>query len=194
MSPHHQASIAAPTPTQLSYLRSLAAQTATTFAVPRTGAQASREIQRMKALKSRGMLDPEPRGGSDAAEAPYATAVDDSEVEGYGSSTTWRVRGGTAAATRSTPRVGELTELARYETREGERVLYGQRVDGTVRITDRPATGPGRSYLVERGLEQDGYAALKALIADYTAQARELGAIPMATSAMAVQVNESAGG
>jgi hypothetical protein len=78
--------------------------------------------------------------------------------------------------------VGELTELARYEVSGAERVLYGQRIDGHVRIIDRPACGAGRSYLVERGLERDGYSALTALVADYTQQARELGAVPMASS------------
>jgi hypothetical protein len=53
---------------------------------------------------------------------------------------------------------------------------------GSVRITDRPAAGAGRVYLVECGLEQDGYSALKALVADYTEQALDLDAIPMASS------------
>ena len=47
---------------------------------------------------------------------------------------------------------GQRTELARYDVNGGERVLYGQRINGCVRITDRPAAGPGRSYLVEREL------------------------------------------
>ena len=64
----------------------------------------------------------------------------------------------------------------------GERILYGQRINGVVRVTDRPAAGHGRSYLIERGLEQDGYSALKALIADYTSQAGRLDEVPMAMS------------
>jgi hypothetical protein len=80
------------------------------------------------------------------------------------------------------PQVGQLTELKRYSVSDGERVLYGQRINGSVRITDRPASGGGRAYLVERELEHDGYSALKALVADYTEQARELDAIPMASS------------
>jgi hypothetical protein len=36
-----------------------------------------------------------------------------------------------------------------------------------VRVTDVPAHGRDRAYLVERGLEHDGYGALKALVADY---------------------------
>ncbi len=85
-------------------------------------------------------------------------------------------------ASRRQPRCGERVELARYTVYGGERILYGQRIDGVVRVTDRPADGPGRSYLVERGLEGDGYTALKALVADYTGQARTLDAVPMAAS------------
>jgi hypothetical protein len=78
--------------------------------------------------------------------------------------------------------VGQRTELARCAVSSGERVLYGQRIDGRVRITGRPVSGGGRSYLVEREVERDGYAALKAVIADYTRQALELEAVRMATS------------
>jgi hypothetical protein len=81
------------------------------------------------------------------------------------------------------PTVGERVELGRYQISTGERVLYGQRLNGVVRITDSPHTG-GRAYLVERGLEEDGYAALQALIADYLEQARELDDVPMATSVL----------
>lgn len=54
----------------------------------------------------------------------------------------------------------------------------------SVRITDNPARGRGRAYLVERGLEQDDNLALKALIADYLAQTERLREIPMASSQM----------
>jgi len=73
----------------------------------------------------------------------------------------------------------EQVELARYALTRGERVLYGQRVDGVVRVTDRPARGSGRAYLVECGLERKGYWALKALIDDYTRQAGKHDQIPM---------------
>jgi hypothetical protein len=77
---------------------------------------------------------------------------------------------------------GERVELARYVVPAGERVIYGQRVRGVVRVTDVPAIGRGRAYLVERGLEVDGYGALKALVADYVRQAHLLDEIPMAVS------------
>ena len=78
--------------------------------------------------------------------------------------------------------VGERIELARYTVPVGERVLYGQRVNGVVRVTDVPACGRGRAYLVERELEQDGYDALKALVSDYLNQAELLEDVPMAVS------------
>jgi hypothetical protein len=78
--------------------------------------------------------------------------------------------------------VGERIELARYSVPVGERVLYGQRVNGVVRVTDVPACGRGRAYLVERELEQDGYDALKALVSDYLQQAGLLDDVPMAVS------------
>lgn len=78
---------------------------------------------------------------------------------------------------------GHRVDLARYMVGDGEeRVLYGQRVDGVVRVTDVPVHGRGRAYLVERGLEHDGYGALKALVADYVEQAELLASVPMAVS------------
>ncbi len=51
-------------------------------------------------------------------------------------------------------RTGHRVELARYTAAGGEeRILFGQRVDGVVRVTDVPAQGRGRAYLVERGLD-----------------------------------------
>jgi hypothetical protein len=83
---------------------------------------------------------------------------------------------------RNGNRVGERIELARYSVPAGQRVLYGQRVNGVVRITDNPASGRGRAYLVERELEHDGYGALKALVVDYVDQAGLLEDVPMAVS------------
>jgi hypothetical protein len=81
--------------------------------------------------------------------------------------------------------VGERIELGRYRTDAGvERVLYGQRVATVVRITDVPVDHPGRAYLVERGLEQDSYAALLALVQDYLDQANQLGIPPMSTTVL----------
>ena len=65
-------------------------------------------------------------------------------------------------------RVGERVELARYTITAGERVLYGQRVNGVVRVSDKPASGGGRSFLVERGLTS--HTELLAVVADYVSE------------------------
>ena len=75
--------------------------------------------------------------------------------------------------------VGKRVELARYNIPAGERVHHGQRINGVVRVTDNPAGGRGRAYLVERELEHDGNAALQALVADYVEQAERHGVIPV---------------
>jgi hypothetical protein len=77
----------------------------------------------------------------------------------------------TMTATSPSRSVGERVELARYRTTTSERILHGQRINGVVRITDSPVSG-GRAFLVERGLEQDGYAALQALVNDYISQSQ----------------------
>lgn len=74
---------------------------------------------------------------------------------------------------RPLPTVGQRVELARYRIPAGERVLHGQRIDGIVRVTDKPAGGTGRSFLVERGLEKLGE--LDALVADYVAESERRG-------------------
>jgi hypothetical protein len=80
---------------------------------------------------------------------------------------------------RNGNRVGQRVELARYTIPAGQRVLYGQRVNGIVRVSDVPVAPGGRAYLVERELEQDGNAALQALVRDYVEQAERHGEIPM---------------
>jgi hypothetical protein len=158
-----------PTPAQLRYLRVLAEQTGTTFVNPRTRGQASTEIDRLRQLKATTSAPDADEGEAEPEQLVYATAVQPGEVSGFGSTASWRTSPSPVMSTApQESRVGERTELARYHVSSGERVLYGQRINGCVRITDRPACGPGRSYLVERELEQDGYSALKALVADYT--------------------------
>jgi len=75
---------------------------------------------------------------------------------------------------------GERVELGRYRTARADRVLVGQRVLGVVRVSDVPASGRGRRYLVERELTRKDE--LDALVADYLAEAAELGDCPMRTS------------
>jgi hypothetical protein len=183
----------APTTRQMSYLRSLALKTGTSFTYPRTRGEASQEINRLRGLKDTRRDVALERDEGERERFAYATAVQDEEVSGYGSTATWRVSAPARPAPGATrdSSVGERTELARYEISDGERVLYGQRINGTVRVTDRPARGQGRSYLVERELEKDGYSALKALIADYVAQARELDEVPMASSVIRHQLQQA---
>jgi len=167
---------------QLRYLRALAEQTGTTFTYPTTRAQASSEIERLVKLKSGADRLPLDLPDNDES-LHYATAVHSDEVSGHGVSAKW-ANGADGPDIPSPSSVGERTELGRYRTSAGERVLYGQRVNGRVRLTDRPATPGGRSYLIESGLELDGFEALKTLVAHYIEQARELDRVPMATSAI----------
>jgi hypothetical protein len=90
--------------------------------------------------------------------------------------------------------MGELGyELGRYTIAgAGERVLCGRRVNGEAIVIDAPTGSEGHVYLVERGVEQDGYPALKALVADYLQTARALGRIPMATSTAKSMLGEPA--
>ena len=90
--------------------------------------------------------------------------------------------------------VGQRVELGRYTIPGQERVLYGQRINGVVRVTDVPACGRGRAYIVERELEHDGYDALKALVADYLEQAELLADVPMAVSPLTGIRREDRGG
>jgi len=171
------------TPRQLSYLRNLALQTGTTFTLPMNRRQASCEIERLKGLKATsGCYLEAPRLDLDPVEQPYATEEKPGEIVGYGSS----ARRGDPAPRCSAPapqrEAGEPFELGRYVTKAGEkRALYGIRVDGKPRIIDAAAEGRGRIYTVEEELcEQDGNREVRGLVADYIAQAEQLGRIPMA--------------
>ena len=68
-------------------------------------------------------------------------------------------------------------ELARYTADGSERVIRGQRVLGVVRVTDVPATGRGRAYLIERELTSK--AELDAIVADYLREAERWNAVPV---------------
>jgi hypothetical protein len=61
-----------------------------------------------------------------------------------------------------------------------------------VRITDCPAGPGGRAYLVERELEQDGHAALRALVEDYLEQSRIHDHVPMASGAIGTYLEQLA--
>jgi hypothetical protein len=191
------------TPRQLSYLKSLANRCGQTFTYPHSAAEASQEINRLKNAKASSRTERyvERKAIADQiAAGPIhdATRVQDDEISGQGSSATWTqnrdqeptVFEPSPAPRRTPPNVGARAELGRYRTTEGERIVYGQRVDGVVRITDRPAGPGGRSYLVERGLET--HDELTALVADYVAQGAKLGHPPMSIDPLQSELEAAA--
>src|SRR3954451_14764658 len=66
---------------------------------------------------------------------------------------------------------GPRVELARYLTGDGERVIYAVRVGGLVVVSDWPADGPGRTFVIERGVTCERE--LDALVTDYVDQSSE---------------------
>lgn len=86
----------------------------------------------------------------------------------------------TATATTVTAAsVGGRRELGRYTLAEGDRIIYGQRILGHVRLIDAPAiAGDGRSWIIESNLEAEGMASITALVADYLDQAQRHHTIP----------------
>jgi hypothetical protein len=81
-----------PSPKQLNYLRDLAISRGETFAVPRSSAEASREIERLRSRRPSNVVERaiERADGREVADrwAP-ATDVRPFEVSGYGSSARW---------------------------------------------------------------------------------------------------------
>jgi hypothetical protein len=77
---------------------------------------------------------------------------------------------------------GTRVELASYTVDGTERVLHGQRIDGSVHVFDIPRNENSDHpvYLVEKGLESQ--AALDALVADYLEQSERFGTPAMAAS------------
>lgn len=87
------------------------------------------------------------------------------------------------------PSVGERRQLAAYSLPTGVRVIYGQRILGHVRIVDAPAiAGEGRSWIIETNMEQEGQAAVDALLADYLAQAQRHQTVPAGPHAVSAFV------
>jgi hypothetical protein len=84
----------------------------------------------------------------------------------------------TVIETRLAGKTNQPVELARYTVSAGERVIYGQRILGVVRLVDEPATGDGRRYVIERELTV--MAELDAILADYLDQATRWRVIPAA--------------
>jgi hypothetical protein len=98
MSDHHRATSGAggpaPTAKQQSYLRRLAMERGVSFTPPRTRAEASAEIARLKAQPRTTSTDRRRElkavRGDLAAGPRDAARVRDDEITGYGSSATWK--------------------------------------------------------------------------------------------------------
>jgi hypothetical protein len=95
--PNQEASMSPkpPSPRQLSYLKALARRTGQSFTWPKTSAQASREIQRLKRTRpsTKAELAIERFGDTQAIEAAQdAASIQGFEVVGYGSHCTWSQR------------------------------------------------------------------------------------------------------
>jgi hypothetical protein len=191
------------TPRQLSYLKSLATRCGQTFTYPHTAAEAGREINRLKTATATSRTERyvERKAIADQiATGPIhdATRVQEDEISGRGRSATWTqnrdqeptVFEPAPAPRRTPPNVGARAALGRYRTTEGERIVYGQRIDGVVRVTDRPAGPGGRSYLVERGLET--HDELTALVAEYLAHGEKLGHPPMSIDPLGSELQAAA--
>ncbi|HVQ59477.1 MAG TPA: hypothetical protein VMS60_11290 [Solirubrobacterales bacterium] len=82
-----------PTPEQLSYLRDLALGRGQSFAYPKTSAEASREIKRLRKVKRTSRADRRREAqviGEDMAERRGdAASIRDNALAGYGSTATW---------------------------------------------------------------------------------------------------------
>jgi hypothetical protein len=81
------------------------------------------------------------------------------------------------------------TELARYRLSEGERVLMGWRRGGGVEVTDRPAAGRHRAFVVDRGFRCGEQ--LTAFVGDYIGQTVRIDACPMSGAAIATMLAAS---
>jgi hypothetical protein len=94
--PHQEASMTPKPPSarQLNYLKALANRTGQTFTYPRTSSDASREIQRLKAVRPTSRVELKLErldlaAEQDAREANCDVPVHLSEIEGYGSNCRW---------------------------------------------------------------------------------------------------------
>jgi hypothetical protein len=78
-----------------------------------------------------------------------------------------------SASTTSQSRAGQRVELRRYRIAAGERILYGQRIDGQVALVDAPAGDEGRVYLLERHVESK--AELDGIVSEYAERSERVG-------------------
>jgi hypothetical protein len=86
-----------PSPRQLTYLKALANRTGQTFTYPKTSAQASREIQRLKTARPSTKVELamerfDLAAENAAREANCDVRIDPEEIAGWGSNATWSQR------------------------------------------------------------------------------------------------------
>ncbi len=81
------------------------------------------------------------------------------------------------------------TELARYRVTSGERVLMGWRHPNGVEVTDRPAEGRHRAFVVDRGFRC--FEQLAAFVGDYVNEAVRIDACPMSGEAIGAMLAAS---
>jgi hypothetical protein len=108
-------------------LKSLARRTGTTYAYPRTSADASREIRRLLALDSQTVPD----GFSQAPADAYATAPAPGEIVGYGADASWYRSG------EVRPTDAQLSFIARLERQCAMRCEPPQSFDDALLLIDR---------------------------------------------------------
>jgi hypothetical protein len=183
---------------QLRFIRSLAQETESTFTNPKTNGQAKAEINRLLELKRTGRplrpghtpLEDSERDLPIAADPEgYAPAAQADEITGYGSTARWRTTAQREPESLPDPTPEARKEVARYTLSGGERVIYGHRVNGRVRLTDCPAEEePGEAYLIEDDLQLDGNRAMQALLSDYLEQASRLDRVPAERSSGSLEV------
>ena len=160
--PHREESVDVVRRSRHRVRRRLAERTGQSFTWPKTFNQASAEIDRLKQAQPGTRLDTRliDREIADAIACGDADATPGAELGSLWPRCQFRPHGRTTA--NRTPllqparwtaarcrRLGQRTELARYTVAGGERVLYGQRVDGVVRFL------PGDPVVLD-GVRADG--------------------------------------
>ena len=117
-----------------------------------------------------------------------ATRYQPDETTGYGSTARWasaetreEIISSHPIPVRLTPHLGDRKQLARYTTAQGQqRILWGRRINGVARVTDRPASdrigGRDRAHVVATNLTSRRE--LDAAISAWLRDAKRLGVIP----------------
>src|SRR5205823_12509563 len=125
---------------------------------PQAGLAADRRAQAPRAGAARGSPPRDPRRPGRHGPKPRRRGASPRADRDHGPWVHGHLEGGPPVSTsssqtsRANGATNERVELARYTISAGERVVYGQRVLGVVRLVDVPADGHGRRYVIERDL------------------------------------------